>query len=69
MEQWKQIKGYEGFYEVSNMGRVKSVDRIVNHGRHGQVKVASKMLRQATDGCGYQRVALCRNRKLVTKKV
>lgn len=25
MEVWKQIKGYEGLYEVSNLGRVKSL--------------------------------------------
>ena len=27
-EKWKAIAGYEGFYEVSNMGRVRSLDRI-----------------------------------------
>lgn len=24
-EIWKDVKGYEGFYQVSNMGRVKSI--------------------------------------------
>ena len=28
-EVWKDIKGYEGLYQVSNLGRVKSLDRIV----------------------------------------
>lgn len=28
MEVWKAIKGYEGLYEVSNKGRVRSLDRI-----------------------------------------
>lgn len=28
-EEWKPIPGYEGLYEVSNMGRVKSLDKIV----------------------------------------
>lgn len=28
-EVWKPIEGYEGYYEVSNAGRVRSVDRIV----------------------------------------
>lgn len=28
-EQWKPIKGYEGIYEVSSLGRVRSLDRIV----------------------------------------
>ena len=30
-EIWKDIKGYEGFYQVSNLGRVKSVRREVNY--------------------------------------
>jgi hypothetical protein len=29
MEIWKEIKGFEGFYEVSNLGRVRSMDRII----------------------------------------
>ena len=28
MEEWKDVKGYEGLYQVSGMGRVKSIDRI-----------------------------------------
>ena len=32
MEEWKYIKGYEGLYQVSNLGRVKSLKRYVqNH--------------------------------------
>lgn len=30
-EQWRDINGYEGWYQVSNLGRVKSLDRIVDH--------------------------------------
>lgn len=30
MEQWKDIEGYEGFYQVSNCGRVKSLARETN---------------------------------------
>lgn len=29
MEEWKAIDGYEGCYEVSNYGRVKSLERVV----------------------------------------
>jgi hypothetical protein len=29
-EIWKPVKGYEGLYEVSNFGRVKSLERVVN---------------------------------------
>ena len=28
-EVWKDIKNYEGLYQVSNLGRVKSLDRVV----------------------------------------
>ena len=28
-EVWKDIKGYEGRYQISNMGRVRSVERVV----------------------------------------
>lgn len=30
VEIWKDIEGFEGFYQVSNLGRVKSLSRIVN---------------------------------------
>lgn len=29
IEEWKSVVGYEGFYEVSNLGRVRSVDRVI----------------------------------------
>jgi hypothetical protein len=28
-EQWRPIAGYEGFYEVSDRGRVRSLDRVI----------------------------------------
>ena len=32
-EIWKDIQGYEGYYQVSNLGRVKSLDRIVKRNK------------------------------------
>lgn len=43
-EVWKDIEGFEGFYQVSNLGRVRSVDRVVDrngHLAHIQGKVLS----------------------------
>lgn len=38
-EIWKDISGYEGIYQVSSLGRVRSLDRIGRQGRflHGQI--------------------------------
>lgn len=40
-EAWKPIKGYEGFYEVSNKGRVRSVERLNARGQHRKGKAIS----------------------------
>ncbi|WP_414838885.1 NUMOD4 domain-containing protein [Carnobacterium sp. TMP28] len=37
IEVWKDIQDYEGLYQVSNLGRVKSIERVVcykNGGSH-----------------------------------
>ena len=39
MEIWKPIEGFEDYYEVSNMGRVRSKDRVAVDGRHCKGKV------------------------------
>lgn len=31
MEEWRDIKGYEGLYQVSNEGRVKSLDKYADN--------------------------------------
>lgn len=45
-ERWKDIAGYEGYYQVSNKGRVKSLDRIIPHPRIYQQFVKGRMLKQ-----------------------
>lgn len=40
-EIWKPIKGYKGFYEVSNKGRVRSVERLDARGQHRKSKIMS----------------------------
>lgn len=34
-EIWKEIPGFEGRYEVSDLGRIRSMDRVANYGRWG----------------------------------
>ena len=37
-EIWKDIPDYEGIYQVSNLGRIKSLDRYVKRGKSGFFK-------------------------------
>ena len=69
MEIWKDIEGYEGFYLVSDQGSVKSVDRYVDHPRHGKQFVAGRILRPGTCGWGYQFVYLCKDGKPKMRKL
>lgn len=52
-EEWKAVKGYEGFYEVSNMGRVRSLPRQIKNYRFN-----GKVLKQFTTNGEYLRVTL-----------
>lgn len=61
MEQWRDVIGYEGYYQVSNLGRVRSVDRVVRHSRGGTRKLKGKILRLSPmDGGGHLAVHLCK---------
>lgn len=39
LEEWKDIKGYEGLYQVSDLGRVRSLDRVDCNGRRRKGKI------------------------------
>ena len=45
MEIWKDIKDYEGHYQISNFGRIKSIDRIIIYADHRIYKYKSKILK------------------------
>lgn len=54
-EIWKPIPGYEGYYEASNLGRIRSVERIVR-GRWGFSRRHSQILKQNNVHHGYRQV-------------
>lgn len=64
-EVWKDVVGYEGLYQVSNLGRVKSMDRLIN-GRYAghKTKAKGKLLKTFINKTGYVRVALSINQKV-----
>lgn len=57
MEVWKDIKGYEGLYQVSNLGNVRSLDRSVKRA-NGRLKKKGKLLKLTPNSSGYLRVLL-----------
>lgn len=62
VEIWKPIVGYEGYYEISNLGRVKSLERWVKQGsstRH----VKESIKKTHVGAYGYTSVTLCKNKK------
>lgn len=64
-EVWKDIQGYEGYYQVSNKGRVKSLDRCVKfkHGK-GTHFVPGKVLKPSLNiERGYLRVSLTKHNR------
>lgn len=58
MEIWKDIDGYEGAYQISNIGNVRSVSRIIKRSNGRMFTVEGRTLKQYTDNCGYKYVCL-----------
>jgi hypothetical protein len=65
-EQFKDIKGYEGSYQVSNYGRVKSLDREVVTSKGVTRKIKEKILTLKVNRYGYLEAYLCESGKLRT---
>ena len=60
VEIWKDIKGYDGLYQISNLGRVKSLERY-RKGNGGSLTIVKEtILKQSKNNKGYYRVELCR---------
>ena len=70
IEIWKDIENYEGLYQVSNLGRVKSLERdiffpngiIIRH-------MEERILVQYINKYGYSSVRLCKNGKMKTMTI
>jgi hypothetical protein len=68
-EIWKDIKGFEGLYKVSNTGKVKSLTRKVK-GKSGSYRTINEKLISLTDnGKGYLVLTLYKDEKRYFKKI
>ena len=59
LEEWRDVVGFEGIYQVSNLGKLRSVDRLDRNGRFWD-GIPLKVRKNAK---GYLRTCLCANGK------
>lgn len=65
----KSVKGYEGYYEVDQFGRVFSVDRVISvndNGRQYNKTLKAKQMKQTVHTQGYKTVSLTKDGKAKT---
>lgn len=56
-EEWRDVVGFEGLYQVSNLGRVKSCERVTSNGR----PINEHLLKGTGTGTDYRSVSLWKN--------
>lgn len=60
-EEWRPVVGYEGIYEVSSLGRLRSIDRKVKHKDGSFTFRKGRMLKQGVRDSGHCEVKLSRD--------
>lgn len=67
--EWKDIPGYEGLYQVSDGGEVKSLQRVVIRKNGRRMPVTESMVSQIIDSSGYRSICLHRSGKRSTARI
>ena len=63
-EVWKDIEGYEGIYQISNTGKVKSVERKAERENRGDIHIKEKILKTQVLKNGYEKIDLfCKGKR------
>ena len=70
MEIWRDIKDYEGLYQISNLGRIKSLPRIkrnfnINSKQLEEIVLPEKIRKPQLTQYGYYRIGLTKNHKQI----
>ncbi len=68
-ETWKQVEGFDSFYEVSDMGNVRSLDRIIHHPVLGSFIRFGRKISKTLDSHGYHLCRLSVDKKRAIKIV
>lgn len=68
-EQWRPVVGYEGLYEASDEGRVRSLDRYVYRSDGRRNRIAGRVLKPTINSYGHMYIALSRDNKRLGQPV
>lgn len=68
-EIWKDIQGYEGLYQVSNLGRIRSLDRYVHHPKGGERLSKGQIIKPGATRKGYLFVTLAKENEVRPKRI
>jgi len=69
LEEWRDITGYEGYYQVSSKGNVRSLDRTVVNSTGVESNVKGRNIKYSLVGAGYCQIKLFKNGKRDNKYV
>lgn len=62
-EIWKDIKGYEGLYQVSNLGRVKSLKKTIIRNNNYKQTFKEKILKKQKNKLKYEHARISKDGK------
>lgn len=65
-EEWRDIPGYEGSYQASSRGRIRSLGRYVMNGKNSEMLRKGGIIKHVIYKKGYVRVKLSRNSEVIT---
>ncbi len=69
IEEWLIVPGYEGYYEISSLGRVYSLPRWIKNGVYSYRFIVGHIMHACSDGWGYLHVSFRKNGKIKSHHV
>lgn len=67
--EWKDVKGYEGYLEVSDTGLIRSVERTIPHKNNSTCQMKQRIIKSFPDPKGYYKVRTSINKEKTSIKV